>query len=244
MLKLFVNYLLSKFKNPYIKIGFLSIITTDCKFSNLRIGRDSYLSKSQFGSNVIIGNNVKIKDSLFNDNIKISDNCSFFKTSVGKYSYTSKNTIFAYVSIGAFCSIGNDVFCSGATHPINYLSTHPSFYSLNKQCGKTFALEQKFNEFLPIEIGNDVWIGAKAIIKGGVKIGNGAIIGAGAVVTKDVPSFAIMGGVPAKLIKFRFDANIISSIEKMQWWEWDDMKIQENYQLFCNEFPYLENNYL
>ncbi|MFC2097905.1 CatB-related O-acetyltransferase, partial [Bacteroidota bacterium] len=116
----------------------------------------------------------------------------------------------------------------------NFVSTHPAFYSKQKQARITFAEKQYFEEYEKILIENDVWLGANVIIVDGVKIGNGAMIGAGAVVTKDVPPYAIMGGVPAKIIKYRFEKDKIDFLQKSEWWNKDIDWLKKNYQLFHN----------
>lgn len=136
--------------------------------------------------------------------------------SVGRYSYIcSGSKVFRNAEIGSFCSVGNNVIVGASAHPQDYLSTHPfqyevGFFTNNEICS--------FDNFLKTVIGHDVWIGSNAVIKGGVKVGNGAIIGCGAVVTKDVPPYAVMTGVPAKVSKMRFSAEIIAALEKSEWW--------------------------
>lgn len=123
--------------------------------------------------------------------------------------------------IGKFCSIGPEALVGElGVHPTTYLSTHPAFYSTQKQCGISFVSKNYFNESPSYtEIGNDVWIGFRAIILDGIKIGDGAIVAAGAVVIKDVPSYAIVGGVPAKLIRYRFEPEVIRELVEWQWWD-------------------------
>lgn len=134
--------------------------------------------------------------------------------------------------IGRFCSIGNNVQVISETHPTKgFLSTHPAFYSLGKQCGTTFTTRQLFNERLTIRgrnciIGNDVWIGNDVKIKGGLKIGDGAILGLGSIITKDVPPFAIVAGIPARIIRYRFPKEKIEEILVNPWWHWSDNKIK------------------
>ena len=108
-------------------------------------------------------------------------------------------------TIGNYCSIARNVSIGLGLHPLNLFSTSPIFYKRqNALLLDLISKDNEFKEYQPITIGNDVWIGANAIIMDGITIGNGAVIAAGAVVTKNVPAYAIMGGVPAKLIKYRF----------------------------------------
>jgi len=132
-------------------------------------------------------------------------------------------------SIGRYCSIAPDVTIGDGDHPIDWFSTHPF------QWGETHLLPKERQEELrreipvkrKIKIGHDVWIGSSAIVTRGVHIGNGAIIAAGAVVTKDVPPYAIVGGVPAKIIKFRFSDEIIERFRKLRWWQYDLPQVKD-----------------
>ena len=141
---------------------------------------------------------------------------------LGKYTYISNATV-GNCKIGAFCSIGPGTYVGGlGSHPTNMLSTHPAFYSVRMQSGKTFCHKNHIDELKKTEICNDVWIGAGVIILDGIKVGNGSIIAAGAVVTNDVPDYAIVGGVPAKIIKFRYTKEHIEKLLKLKWWDCDD----------------------
>ena len=91
-----------------------------------------------------------------------------------------------------------------------------------------------YKDKIYVVIGNDVWIGSDAILTGGIKIGDGAIILTGAVVTKDVPPYAIVGGVPAKPIRFRFSESQIEKLLQIKWWNWDARKLQESWRMFGN----------
>lgn len=164
---------------------------------------------------------------------KVGNKTVISSSSIGKYSFVGSNGYLPNVSIGNFCSIGNNVQVVAETHPSKgFISTSPLFYSLNKQCGTTFVKEQLFTERLSINgrsciIGNDVWIGNDVRIIGGITIGDGAIVGLGAVVTKDVPPYAIVGGVPAKIIRYRFEQDKIEELLRDKWWNKEEEWIKK-----------------
>jgi acetyltransferase-like isoleucine patch superfamily enzyme len=153
---------------------------------------------------------------------------------LGDFSYVGERNRIFNAQIGKFCTLGPDLLIGLGKHPTNFVSIHPIFYSIKKQCGITFADRPYFCEYQDIEIGNDVWIGARSIILDGVKIGNGAIVAAGSVVNRDVPPFAIVGGVPAKIIRFRFDEKTILKIENSKWWDQNLKWLKENFKYFHN----------
>src|SRR5574344_780567 len=140
---------------------------------------------------------------------------------VGKYTYWGKNLIIEdrETVIGSFTSISNDVTIGPSEHPLNMLSTSPYFYLIP---GLKKEIKNPIRNTTPCYIGNDVWIGNKAFIKDGVKVGDGAVVAAGAVVVKDVPPYAIVGGVPARIIKYRFDEDTIKELLEIKWWNLDD----------------------
>lgn len=167
-------------------------------------------------------------------------------TYIGKYSYLPN------ALLGNFCSIAENVKVQQYAHPSSvYVSTSPVFFSPLAQTGQTFVENSCFQEVLctneskrSVIIGNDVWIGSNVLIKGGVHIGDGAIVAMGAVVTHDVPPYAIVGGVPAKIIKYRFTDNQISQLLNCKWWDKEDKWLKENAYKFhdIDNFLALINN--
>lgn len=167
---------------------------------------------------------------------------SAFTGSMGRCSYMALDCKIN-ARIGAFCSIASNVKTVIDTHPIrNFVSTSPVFYSTGKQCGTTYVKKSQFDEQLYADaekrygviIGNDVWIGENVLILGGVSIGNGSVIAAGAVVTKNVEPYSIVGGVPAKEIRKRFSKEQIDFLQSFEWWNKDEKWIQENAFLFTD----------
>lgn len=149
----------------------------------------------------------------------IGRRCLILDSHLGRFSYVAADTKIVRTTIGSFCSIGQESLIGGlASHPLSRMSTHPAFYSTKKQANYSFTEKDLFQEQKHVEIGHDVWIGARVMILDGCKIGNGAVIAAGAVVVKDVPAYAIVGGIPARIIKYRFDSETISTFQKKQWW--------------------------
>lgn len=151
---------------------------------------------------------------------------------VGRYTYIAKGTEVIYSSIGNFCSIGPDCRIGLPTHELSFVSTSPIFFSNKNALKISWAKRTSTDELIPIKIGNDVWIGTRAIILGGVSIGNGAVVGAGAIVTKDVPPYAIVVGIPASVIRYRFSESTIRILEDSKWWNLPENVLRSNIEIF------------
>jgi virginiamycin A acetyltransferase len=173
---------------------------------------------------VITNPNIIVGDyTMYND--FVSDPTQFEKNNVLYHYPINKDRLI----VGKFCSIacGAKFLFTSANHTLKSLSTYPfplffEEWNLDKKHVKS-AWDNKGD----IVIGNDVWIGYEAVILSGVHIGDGAIIGARAVVTKDIPPYTVVGGIPAKEIKKRFDEEIINKLQQIQWWNWSFDKIQQ-----------------
>ncbi|RQW61690.1 CatB-related O-acetyltransferase [Vibrio viridaestus] len=168
--------------------------------------------------------------------IEIEPYCNFERSStvweMGAFSY-SHSALPVDATVGRYCSIASDLWVMEHQHPTDRFTTSPISYERN-----VFGLDGQLNSVDmqstgPITIKNDVWIGRFVTLKPGITIGNGAIIAANSVVTKDVPDYAIVGGVPAKVIRFRFEPSIIDELLKLEWWkysclEFADLKMDTN----------------
>ncbi len=159
---------------------------------------------------------------------------------LGFGSYVGRNSIATNIRVGKYVSIGQDFRTIFGTHPTDRLSTHPGFYSKDcifpaKYAKETVFTEQEFTDIengYQAEIGNDVWIGASVSILQGVKIGDGAVIGACSLVTGDVEPYAIYAGTPAKKIRMRFDDEKIATLMNEKWWDKGEEWIKENIDKF------------
>lgn len=164
--------------------------------------------------------------TILGNHSKILKGCTVNHSTIGAYTYISYNGMVQNTTIGSYCSIANDVTIGLGMHPTNLFSTSPLFYKADNPFNvKLLEKDSGYQEYKSIEIGSDVWIGANATVLDGVKIGHGVVIAAGAVVTKDVPAYAVVGGVPAQIIKFRFDADIRNKLLKTAWWEKDAQEV-------------------
>jgi acetyltransferase-like isoleucine patch superfamily enzyme len=170
---------------------------------------------------------------------------NFFNFPVGPYSYGFNQFCKPGInlqSIGAFCSIGANVSITSLNHPTSCITTSPilykkNFFGFHGKEQKNLINTEKNKKVL---IGNDVWIGENVTILPSVKIGNGAIIGAGSIVTKDVPDYAVVVGNPAHILKSRFTEEQIRILNKIQWWNWPEEKISKNIELLSNPTLFFE----
>ena len=195
---------------------------------------------------VFIHNDCSIFQSSFEGYNTVFSKCRVHKSSIGLGTYIGDGSHILSAKIGRFCSIAENVRIIVGNHPIStFVTTYPSFYyNTESQIGFSFhkgaPLYNGINKYpngerdYRVVIGNDVWIGYDCLIMEGVKIGDGAVIAAGAVVTKDIAPYSVVGGVPAKIIKHRFTEEQIRALETIKWWNWPFETIAENYLSFSN----------
>lgn len=186
------------------------------------------MASNKLGIEPFIDGSAKVERSKFGRYTEIGARTKFVESTLGDYSYIASDSDVIYTEIGKFCSIAAMVRINPGNHPMHRASQSHFTY----RASAYFEDEADELDFFhwrrsfPVSIGHDVWIGHGSIILAGRKVGNGAIIAAGAVVTKDVAPYTIVGGTPAKFIRQRFPDHVISDLEYLKWWNWEHEKLK------------------
>jgi acetyltransferase-like isoleucine patch superfamily enzyme len=171
------------------------------------------------GLDVSIDSKCTVIETIFEKHVRLFGSVRIAKSSVGSFTYIQSDANISYATIGKFCSIGPRTIIAHGEHPTNFISSHPLFFSeFSWWSPNKFVDEKIIEQHSQVTIGHDVWIGANCYIKDGVTIGTGSVIAAGSVVVKDIPTYTIAGGIPAKTIRARFSSEITDQLLKSEWW--------------------------
>ncbi len=173
----------------------------------------------------------RVRESTLGAWTDIGPNCGISESTVGDYTYCAGDVSIIYATIGKFCSIASHVRINPGNHPMQRVTQHHMTYR-RRMFGFADTDDDDFFQWRRdhhVTIGHDVWIGHGAVVMPGVNIGTRAVIGSSAVVTKDVPSYAIVGGVPAKRIRDRFPAEVAAQLQAIAWWDWPRELLEERF---------------
>ncbi len=197
------------------------------------VADDAVVKNTTLGKRSTIDHGCVVLNSTIGSYVDIEKRNLIRSAVIGDMTYTGADVGIMWAEIGKYCCIARKVEIGGNEHNYRAASMMPSYRLLNKLGGK---LSMHQDEEI-VRVGNDVWIGVGALIprKSGLVIGDGAVIGSGAVVTKSVPPYAIVAGVPARVMRYRFEASVIERLLRLKWWDWEREKILEYWPLLSSD---------
>lgn len=222
------------------------------KYFAKRLANAAMRFRMNLRANIWVGQKSKVLYCNVGNNVSIGEYSDVTKSQIGRYTYISESCKLPFTKIGAFCSIASNTILAAGNHPSNYVSTSPATFNRSFPIGssltqvKTYKEEHSYVDVTKkfyCEIGNDVWIATRATLvcgKTALKIGDGAIIRSGAVVTHDVPPYAIVQGVPATIVGYRFASDTIEQLLQSPWWNKDDVWLRNYVQHFTEIDVFLE----
>ncbi|MCL1886140.1 MAG: acetyltransferase [Dehalococcoidia bacterium] len=184
---------------------------------------------TKLGEKPVIDADVALTDAVLGAYTHIQSHCVLTHVTVGDYSYLAGYNHVFCATIGKFCSVASFARINTTNHPIytrvaqHHFTYRSEMYDFGEDDAEFFSARKAAR----VIVGNDVWIGHSAVVMPGLTIGNGAVIGAGAVVTRDVAPYSVVAGVPARKINMRFPDDVIVKIERSKWWDWDYATIKE-----------------
>lgn len=200
-------------------------------------------TEKKLGEKPAIHPTSSIRNSFLGSWTDIGPGVDITESEVGDYTYFAGDASAIYSTIGKFCSIASHVRINPGNHPMLRVMQHHCTYRRVQYGFDTKNDEEFFNwrRADRVEMGHDVWLGHGVIVMPGIRIGTGAVVGSGAVVTKDIPPYAVAVGVPAKVIKMRFEEAVVERVMKSCWWEWDRKTLEARFQEFLDIETFLKN---
>ncbi len=195
---------------------FSGVFPTPIVQDGVRFWKDASVTESEIGYGSSVGDNAILRYCTLAERVEIGRRNTLDHVEIGTGTYSGEFTIAKYVSIGKYCAISWNVSIGGANHELHHLALTPVHRILQEKDAQGGYLSWKTQN---CSIGHDVWLAAGCHILRGVSVGNGAVVAANSVVTKDVPPYAIVAGIPAKIIKFRFSEEIIQGLLEVRWWD-------------------------
>jgi phosphonate metabolism protein (transferase hexapeptide repeat family) len=184
-------------------------------------------SNKALGAEPAIHRTASVRASTFGRYCEVGARTKVAESSFGDYAYVVNDSDIIYTDVGKFCSIAAHTRINPGNHPLERVAlSHFTYRSSAYDMGPDDAAFFDWRRSFRCVMGNDVWIGHGAVVLPGVKLGNGAAVGAGAIVTKDVPPFAIVVGNPGKVLRYRFAPEIIAALERIAWWDWSHEQLR------------------
>ena len=211
---------------PEATIGLWADVTESKLAPGCVISDGAGVTASRLGVNVTVKQAARLTRATNGAHTLVGPRTELTDVTVGGYSYFAGHATVRGAMLGRFCSVGRELLCGLGEHPTDRVSTSGVFYSTAAPCGVTFATRDTAVEHAPVTVGSDVWIGARVFLRDGVTVGHGAIVAAGAAVAADVPAYAIVGGTPARVIRYRFDEATIERLLATAWWDWDASRLE------------------
>lgn len=207
--------------------------------NQFKILRSYLISEFRHAGIVVANRSCRIHDGASIDSSTrlgrfnvLFERVSLLDSTVGDHTYFQKYSMAMSCDIGKYCSIAMHAFIGLPQHEIDMVSSHPVFYLRDTPLVRKYCKSNRTTPGRRTAVGHDVWIGHGALVMAGVKVGTGVIVGAGSVVTRDVPDYAIVGGVPARVIRYRFEESLRGRLLESRWWEMSDEWLEAHVDLF------------